>query len=441
MTSQFVFAADFKRDAEQALEMGIKYFKSISPDGGYVWYVTPDLTQRWGEGIVDEKTIEVQPPGTPSVGMAFLKAYEATRYATALRAAQSAATALIRGQNDLGGWGHVIKLDGDKSKIVSFDDDQTQSAISFLMALDHKVGSDELWAAIEKSLNMMVASQLPNGGWPHQYPKQGNYHDYATFNDEGMNDCIRVMIEADNFYSNPQFKRTLNRAALFLMRSQLSPPQSGWAQQYNEFLQPAWARSFEPPSVCPAATLNNINSLMDLGVQLNNRDWLEPIHDSLRWLDEVRLPNGLWARFIELGTGEPLYYDRGRIRVNSTSELSEERRLGYGYETDLSEKLEKARKRFKSLWIDGKEIDAGKAGDTEARFSELEGKVREVIAAQDKKGRWITKDDKFKKQIPGQSWNGEWEVKDRVSSRVFINNIEILSEYLDLFRRKLKGEI
>ena len=44
----------------------------------------------------------------------------------------------------------------------------------------------------------MLKSQLDNGGWPHQYPWQGNYHDYATFNDQGINDCIRVMIEADS---------------------------------------------------------------------------------------------------------------------------------------------------------------------------------------------------------------------------------------------------
>ena len=96
------------------------------------------------------------------------------------------------------------------------------------------------------------------------------------------------------------------------MISQLAPPQSGWAQQYNEHLQPAWARSFEPPSLCPQGTLNNLNSLMDLAIHLDNRDILEPIHDSLRWLDEVQLPNGLWPRFIEIGTGKALYYDRGR---------------------------------------------------------------------------------------------------------------------------------
>ena len=95
----------------------------------------------------------------------------------------------------------------------------------------------------------MLTSQLENGGWPHRYPSQGNYHDYATFNDEGINDCIRVMIEAHQYYGREEDEDVLMEAGRFFMISQLPPPQPGWAQQYNEFLQPAWARSFEPPSV------------------------------------------------------------------------------------------------------------------------------------------------------------------------------------------------
>ena len=59
----------------------------------------------------------------------------------------------------------------------------------------------------------------------------------------------------------------------------------------------------------------------------------------VEWIESIQLPNGNWARFIELHTGKPLYYDRGRIRVDSLEELSEERRLGYGYQVDLRRKL------------------------------------------------------------------------------------------------------
>ena len=433
--------ADLKRDAVKAIEDGVRFFRTTSIEGGYVWYVTPDLEERWGEGPTDDQTIEVQPPGTPIVGMALMRAYDVTKYNNAMRAAKEAAQALIGGQNDLGGWGHVIRFDQPPPLLASFDDDQTQSALSFLMAFEQKFVDDIALSAVEKGLNLMTASQLSNGGWPHMFPRQGNYHDYATFNDEGINDCVRVMIEADKYYSNPQIRDSLFRAARFIMRSQLPPPQPGWAQQYNEFMQPAWARSFEPPAVCPQVTINNMNTLMDLAVYLNNRDYLEPIHDALRWLDDTQLENGLWPRFVEIGTGKALYYDRGRIRVDDPEQLSEERRTGYAFQSDLSGKLDAARKRFASLWNYGRDLDPEQGVDRETQMAELEAKVTAIIEAQDRKGRWITKDDKYKKRVRGEVWNGQWEVQDRISTRVFVDNINTLCDFIEVMDGRTFMEI
>lgn len=115
------------------------------------------------------------------------------------------------------------------------------------------------------------------------------------------------MIEADTYYGNSEFAESLRKVGRFLMISQLPPPQPGWAQQYNEFLQPAWARSFEPPSVCLSATVHNINSLIDLYLHTHRAELLEPIPNAIRWLKASRLPNGKWGRFLELGTNKPLY--------------------------------------------------------------------------------------------------------------------------------------
>jgi len=114
-------------------------------------------------------------------------------------------------------------------------------------------------------------------------------------------------------------------------------------------LQPAWARSFEPPSVCPLETQHNINSLIDIYLYTNQIEFLEPIPDAIRWLNETKMQNGQWPRFVELGTGKPLYYDRGRIRVHSVVELHIERETGYGYEVDLSEPLKKTVERFNEV--------------------------------------------------------------------------------------------
>ena len=219
-----------------------------------------------------------------------------------------------------------------------------------------------------------------------------------------------------------------------MMISQLPPPQSGWAQQYNEFLQPAWARDFEPPAVCPAVTVNNLFTLMDLYEFTNNNLYLKPIPDAIRWLEDNRLPNGKWARFVAIGTGEALYYDRGRVRVNSIQELHIERRTGYGYENDLSGRLHQVNDQFAALKnnanIQKPEVSR------EQQAQKLIPEVIAILAAQDSLGRWVTKNDRFKKYVPGVRWNGEYRVADRIKSAVFNGNINTLCEYLELVEKQ-----
>ena len=432
--------ADLRKESEASLKKGVAFFYTVNAHGGYVYNVTPDLSLRWGEGQKDEHTIEVQPPGTPAVGQTFLLAYQVTGDEQALNSAKEAAYALIRGQNKYGGWEHTINFANLSNKEVSFDDNQSQSAVSFLMAMDQQIEDSLISAATKRALDMMITTQLSNGGWPHKYPEQGNYHDYATFNDGGINDCIRVMLEAYQFYNNDEsIKKSLQKAARFMMISQLPPPQPGWAQQYNEFLQPAWARTFEPPSVCPAVTIKNINTLIDLYLVLGDETLLEPIPDALRWLREIRMENGKWARFVELGTNKALYYDRTRIRVDNLEDLHPERRTGYAYETDLESQLEASSERYKkaiqlgnkSLWEEEHPIFTKE--QVTKRLSVLSLVVKKILETQESSGAWITKNDRFKEELPkGERWNGQYLVMDRISSAVFNQNVATLCEYIEL---------
>jgi len=429
------------KEAQNSLKKGITYFHSIAIEGGYVYHYSLDLKEKWGEGKTDDQTIEVQPPGTPAVGMAFLKAYTQTHDPAFLQAAEDAANALIRGQNKLGGWEHKIHFDRPTGKNVSFDDDQTQSTISFLMALDQQIDRPELSQAIEKALDMMLESQMEYGAWPHRYPYQGNYHDYATFNDEGINDCIRVMLEAHRYYGKDKYLESLHKVGRFLMISQLPPPQPGWAQQYNAYLQPAWARSFEPPAICPPVGINNINNLIDLYLHTGHKPYLEPIPDALKYLEESRLPNGKWGRFLELGTNKALYYDRGRIRVDAWEDLSLERRTGYGYQVNLEGRLSALKTRYASvLELEAKAFpaelpDNSSIQDKQKRLDTLAKQVRAIVDAQDPSGRWITHQDKFRKEISVQKWKGEYRIEDRISSAVFNQQVNTLCEFLELYAK------
>jgi hypothetical protein len=412
----------------EAIDNGIKFYHSISTNGGYVYYYSVDLKERWGEEKADDYTIEVQAPGTPAVGMTMLRAFTVTDNYEYLQAATDAGMALINGQMELGGWDHTISSKGAQPVRVSFDDNQTQGALQFLMELDRHIDDDTLTSAINNGLKLMLTAQLSNGGWPHYYPPAGDYHDYATFNDHGINDCIAVMINAYNLYKRPEYKESLRKAGRFMMISQLPPPQPGWAQQYNEFLQPAWARDFEPPSVSPMESLDNLFTLMDLYEFFNDELYVKPLPDAMSWLDSTRLANGKWPRFVEIGTGKALYYDRSRIRVHSTDELHIERRTGYGYENDLELKLELAKKRFSAL-VDGEKFSV--PDQSELTDTELTTRVKSIIAAQDEQGRWITKNDRFENMTPGVRWNGEYRKLDRISSWIFSNNINTLCEFLE----------
>ena len=90
----------------------------VASHGGYVWeYSTDFVTRRRGEsGDLPLSTNWVQPPGTPSVGMAFLKAYEATGEKVYLDAALNTGRCLAWGQLASGGWDYSIEFDLVRNK-------------------------------------------------------------------------------------------------------------------------------------------------------------------------------------------------------------------------------------------------------------------------------------------------------------------------------------
>ncbi|MHC4228550.1 MAG: pectate lyase, partial [Planctomycetota bacterium] len=101
-----------KEQATQALRRATDFFRNeVSTEGGYLWRYSEDLTLREGEGKANDTLIWVQPPGTPSVGMVYLAAYEATGDSYYLDAARDAAYALVRGQLRSGGWDYRIEFD------------------------------------------------------------------------------------------------------------------------------------------------------------------------------------------------------------------------------------------------------------------------------------------------------------------------------------------
>ena len=97
-------AAETPAQAKAALLKGAAFMRSISAEGGYLWRYSLDLKTVAGEVRANRTTIWMQPPGTPSMGAAFLKAHQHTGESSLLDHAMAAGTALAASQLESGGW-------------------------------------------------------------------------------------------------------------------------------------------------------------------------------------------------------------------------------------------------------------------------------------------------------------------------------------------------
>ena len=105
-------AEPLPRQAAEALRRATDFFTTqVATQGGYLWRYSKDLRTREGEGKATDSMVWVQPPGTPSVGMLYLEAYQATGDAVYLEAARRAGSCLVRGQLRSGGWSYLIEFD------------------------------------------------------------------------------------------------------------------------------------------------------------------------------------------------------------------------------------------------------------------------------------------------------------------------------------------
>lgn len=419
---------DLAGRARNAMKRAATFMRSISTKGGYCGIYSLDLKRRYGEAVYERagpNEIWIQPPGTPTIGEVFLRAWRVTADREYRAAAADAGKALAWGQRRAGGWDHradLSHLRPNARKVMrrrgrcTFDDNITQGALGFLMRLDEAVDSAWLTESVELGLKHMLRAQFKNGAWPQWHPLRGGYHDYYTFNDNAINDCIRVMLEAHKAYGRKEHLGSARRGGDFIILSQLPAPQAGWAQQYSHDVKPAWARAFEPPAVCTAVTSRNIRTLVDLYLYTKGAKYLKPVPAAIKWLERSKIGDNLWARFYEVGTNKPIYGDRDRKIHYALEEVSKERRTGYswqsGYGVAGAVRYYRDVKRLGAdAYLARRARPAGAAARRD-RARALAPRVRRIIKALDKQGRWI--DEKM------------------IHARTFVRNANALCAYLEL---------
>ncbi|TWT32356.1 Pectic acid lyase [Posidoniimonas corsicana] len=435
-----------------AIKSAARYFRGTHAlHGGCVYHYSLDTQQRWGEGPAGESLVWVEPPSTPSVGLAMLRAFRATGDKFYLDAARETAGAMVNGQMATGGWPRAFDIAGrmrgepfsgarDRTEgRSSLDDGQTQTAIRFMARADQAFGFADkpVHDASRRALAALLTAQFPNGAFPQVwsgpvephpvvpagYPdydwrtehRVKEYWDLYTLNDNVCGYAAQALAAAHEVYGEPDYEAALRKLGDFLILAQMPAPQRGWAQQYNYQMRPVWARAFEPPAIASDETQEAIETLLLIHRVTGDDKYLAPIPAALDYLESSVLPDGRLSRYYELRTNRPLYMQRNGRQYTLTYN---DDRLPSHYAWKIPSRLESLRKKH--------ERAASGDGPPQPNPAALAERARRVIGELDDQGRWVSVNSGGRHK--GQP---EFAAGERyVSSGAFCENIGVLCDYL-----------
>ncbi len=246
----------------------------------------------------------------------------------------------------------------------TFDNGATTNELRFLARAFRATTEPRYEQAFLKGLSHILEAQYPTGGWPQFYPLSKGYHRHITFNDNAMVrilELLRDVSESSNYGFLKTEYRTKAKGAVTkgidcILRTQIKQGDklTAWCAQHDEkTLEPAWARSYEPPSISGAESVGVVRFLMS--VEEPTPAIIAAVEGAVGWFRDVAIhgmrfdeftdaegqddkrivadPDAgpLWARFYEIGSNRPIFLDRDSVVRYSLSEIGQERRNGYAY--------------------------------------------------------------------------------------------------------------
>ncbi len=473
-----------RKEVEAALQKAISFFqKKMARHGGHVWKSSGDGQFRMGEGIASPSMVWVQPPGTPSVGEAYLQAYRTTGSSEYLAAASEVAHSLVKGQLQSGGWYYHIEYDPKKRQKFSYrdlpkiqikkvgkdypggwtiwrkrqyrgnitilDDDVTSAALRLLMQVDQakKFQDEAIHESVEYALKSILKAQYPNGAWSHNYdrfplinPAEWHYPvKKASFNDMwsrtwtkdwtgcySINDnvtpnLVKTCLLAYDIYKEKRFLQAAEKGGIFFLLAQMPEPQPAWAQQYNRDMHPVWDRPFEPPAITGLESQEVLRTLLLIYRKTGNKKYLQPVPRAVKYLRKSHLPvpGPKLARFYELKTNRPLYFTRDYRLTYDDSHAPDH----YGFIFDS--KINDIDFEYQDLlMIPPAELSSWK--EPPPRLTpELTQKVTKILKEMDSRGAWIEKD-----WIRNPEGRKVYPDSGVVNSQTFVDNVQTLCRYL-----------
>jgi PelA/Pel-15E family pectate lyase len=341
----------------------VQHFTSIDPEP------FADNTHHWYD-IFDKKNIINPSPGRPQ--------YKPTEIT-------NIADNMLLFQKNNGGWpknyDFFAILTGSQEDSVkaakdvlntTFDNGNTYTQIAALAIAYTATKVEKYKIATLKGLDYIIQSQYKNGGWPQYYPLEKNYSRCITYNDgvfEGIMQLLKDINDGKSQYAfvdnkyREQLNVAFNNGMDCIIKTQIndvSKP-TAWCQQYDEVtLKPAWARKFEPASICNKESAELVLFLMS--IDHPKKEIINAIQNAVVWFQESKIYNTrektipalktltpfrisssdkvivadstappIWTRYYELKTHRPIFCNRDSKIVYSLAEVERERRDGYGW--------------------------------------------------------------------------------------------------------------
>lgn len=350
-----------------------------------------------------------------------------------------------------GGW-DVWKQRKFEGNLSILDDDTTQAALRFLMRIDKMLQfkNERIHESVEYGLKSLLAAQYPNGAWsasydrlhsqqpdektypvkpasypadwPRKWPKE--FTGCYVLNDDLISDAMHTMLDAWAVYGDEKYLASATKAGEFFLLAQMPEPQPAWAQQYDKDMHPVWSRAFEPSSITSRESETTMEALMMLARATGDKKWLAPIPKAGGYLKKSLLPDGKIARFYELQTNKPIYFQRKKGGGGDEMTYDGSRPADhYGFILDPI--LDDIGAEYQRLLAMPKPTGERPVKETHA---ELATAAEQLIKAMDARGAWVQQGVKMKhnKGIPPSGV---------IFSEDFANNVATLCHYLGLGNR------
>lgn len=390
----------------------------------------------------------------------------------ALDAAIDAARCLLQGQLLSGGWYYSIQFDPEKRAERMYrvdhpnagrgpttdpggeegwhvwrqrkyeanqsllDDNTTASAIRFLARLDEALNFEDaaIHEAVMYALDAALMVQYPIGAWSHNYDRFPAHRpdlsiypvipaSYPTewsrtwtkdftgcyyLNDNITPDMISAMLTAWQVYGDVRYLRAAENGGAFLILAQMPEPQPAWCQQYDRAMKPVWDRKFEPPAITGEESQGALECLLTLYRETGGARFLDPVPQAIEYLRASLLPDGHLARFYELETNRPMFFNEDYEITYRAEDMPSH----YGFLRES--RLDAIEAEYERLLAEGPvDLPASPPSADE---------VAAIIDAMDERGAWV-------EQGVLDAWDREPET-GIIASATFIANVEALAEYI-----------